>query len=432
MDNIRRVGKYDIIRIIGEGGMGTVYQAYDPFRDRFVALKIPKPSFFSKLDDVDAYERLFYNEINTASSLRHPNIIEIHDAGVEEGVHYIAMEYVAGGATLKKYCKPDNLLPLELSGQILLKCAEALDYAHRKGVIHRDIKPGNIMLKDERDVKVSDFGVAMLINPDLVDTQSMVTMGSPTYMAPERLKEEGVTNRSDIYSLGVVMYEVLTGRPPFLADNIAGLTHKIMTDTPPPPSSLRSNISKAIDEVVQKAMSRNPGDRYESMMAFAADLSICFHELESPLDSGTAEIRANQLKKLPFFKDFGDAEIWEMLRWSEWLEFDDEEIAIYEGELDDDIYVIVSGEMDVIKGDNVIANVRRGELIGEIAFLTKRKRTATVRAHGHCATLRINANQIEQASESCQIQFQRLLITTLTDRLVKTTEQYASQVYPGD
>lgn len=424
---MRRIGKYDIIREIGQGGMGTVYQAYDPFRDRFVALKIPRVPPSSQRNEPHDYERLFYNEINTASYLNHPNIIQIHDAGVNKGINYIAMEYVAGGTALSKYCKPDHLLPVELVGQILLKCTEALDYAHRKGVIHRDIKPGNIMLKDEREVKIADFGLALLIDADLADTHKIPTMGSPLYMAPERFKDEGFTHQSDIYSLGVVMYEALTGRPPFEADNLGTLTHLIMTKTPAAPSSLRSHLSPAIDKVVFRAMAKDPDERYESMMEFAADLSTCFQELDSPMDSGTTESRTEKLKKLPFLQDFGDAEIWELLRWSKWQEFEEGEAIILEGATGDAIYILVSGHTEVLKGDNVVAVMQSGEFIGEIAFLTKCKRTATVRAKGHSTVLCISASQIERASQRCQILFQRLLISTLTDRLIKTTSQYADQ-----
>ena len=138
--------------------------------------------------------------------------------------------------TLKRFCHADNLLPLELAGQILIKAAEAFDFAHRKGVMHRDIKPSNILLKNDREVKISDFGLAMLIDPDMVDTQSVALMGSPRYMAPERLKEEALTHHSDIYSLGVVMYELLTGHAPFAAKTLAALTQQILSKDAPPPS----------------------------------------------------------------------------------------------------------------------------------------------------------------------------------------------------
>ena len=420
-----KIGKYELIGEISSGGMGTIYQAYDPFLDHFVALKIPK--FHSGSLGENDFERLFYNETNAAAHLHHPNIIEVYDAGVANGLHYIAMEYIPGGVTLKRFCYPDNLLPLELAGQMLLKVAEAFDYAHRRGVIHRDIKPSNILLKNDRDVKISDFGLAILIDPDMVDTQSIKLMGSPRYMAPERLNEEALTHQSDIYSLGVVLYELITGRPPFQAEKIATLTQKILKGEVIPPSRYRHNLPAGVDEVVMKAMAKTPGDRYDTMMDFARDLSKYCKELQEPLDGEFAELRTEALKSLSFFEEFSDTDLWELLRWSNWLEVDDGSVVINEGDVDNDVYLVVRGEVSVVKGGSEVAVLRQGEFFGEIAFLTERQRSASVVAKGHCTLLLLHIKQIEQASESCQIQFQRMFISTLIDRLVTTTEQLANK-----
>ena len=259
-----KIGKYELVGELSRGGMGIVYQAYDPFMDRFVALKLPK--FHKDPSANGSFQRLFYNETHAASMLHHPNIIEVYDAGIADDLHYIAMEYVPGGVTLKRFCRADNLLPLELAVQMVVKAAEAFDYAHRKGILHRDIKPSNILLKDDRKVKVSDFGLAILLDPDMVDTQSTSLMGSPMYMAPERIKEEALTQHSDIYSLGVMTYELLTGRPPFMADSIGVLAQQIMNKQPAVPSAIRPNISSRLDEIVLRAMSKSPGDCHQSMM----------------------------------------------------------------------------------------------------------------------------------------------------------------------
>ncbi|TNF94346.1 MAG: cyclic nucleotide-binding domain-containing protein [Gammaproteobacteria bacterium] len=419
---MRKIGKYDVIREIGAGGFGTVYQAYDPFKSHFVALKVSrlKPEQTS-----NAYEHMFFNETNMASHLHHPNIIEIYDAGVDGEIHYIAMEYIAGGASLEKFCRPDNLLPLELIGEVLFKCAEALDYAHRKGVIHRDIKPHNILLRDERDVKVSDFGLALLMDPDLVDTRDSLPMGSPKYMSPETISEEGSTQKSDIFSLGVVMYEALTGHHPFPADTLPGLSKQIMERDPIEISHYRPNLPSSLNTVVRKAMAKRPENRYKSALDFAADLSVCFHELNFSMNGHASESRAELLKQLSFFNDFGDAEIWELLRWSEWQKAKDGEQILSEGEVGETVYLIVQGNVDVIKNEKRITTLGDGELFGEIAWLANRPRSASVRAKGDCILLRLNVDQIERTSSSCQIQFQRIFISMLIERLIKTTEQLA-------
>jgi len=419
-----KVGKYELVGEIATGGMAVVYQAYDPFMDRFVALKLAKLHANSS-DRVDL-ERLFYNETNAASRLRHPNIINIYDAGIADGMHYIAMEYIPGGVTLKRYCHADNLLPLELAGKILIKACEAFDFAHRKGIIHRDIKPSNILLKNDREVKISDFGLAMLIDPDMVDTQSIALMGSPRYMAPERVNEEALTHHSDIYSLGVVMYELLTGHTPFSARTLAALVQEILNKEAPPLSDYR-NLPDSISAVVMKAMAKDLADRYQTMMDFAEDLSACFKDLHMPVDGEMVELRTEQIKHLSFFSEFSDTDLWELLRWSDWLEVDADEMIIQEGDVDNDVYVIIQGSVCVVKGGNEVALLKHGELFGEIAFLAERERTATVVSKTSCTLLRLHIHQIEQSSKSCQIQFQRMFISTLIDRLVRTTELLAKQ-----
>ena len=418
-----KVGKYELVGELSHGGMGIVYQAYDPFMDRFVALKLPK--FHKEPSRNAGFQRLFYNETHAAAMLHHPNIIEVYDAGIADEMHYIAMEYVAGGVTLKRFCRPDNLLPLELVVQMVVKAAEAFDYAHRKGILHRDIKPSNILLKDDREVKVSDFGLAMLLDPDLVDTQSASLMGSPMYMAPERIKEEALTQHSDIYSLGVMTYELLTGRPPFMADSIGVLAQQIMNKQPIAPSTIRPNLPAHLDEIVLRAMSKSPHGRHQSMLDFAADIGECCDSRHAPKDNGATELRTEQLRALTFFNEFSDTDLWELLRWSIWMEVNEGDVIINEGDMDHSVYLIVSGHFSVMKGDTEITKLTKNEIFGEIAFLAERKRTATVQASEPGSLLKITSKQIEQASNTCQIQFHRKFIETLIGRLVSTTEQLA-------
>jgi len=421
-----KIGKYELVGEIASGGMGVVYQAYDPFLDRFVALKIPK--LHTDTSPNSDFERLFYNETHAASILHHPNIIEMYDAGVADGQHYIALEYIPGGVTLRRFCNPDNLLPVDLIGQMIIKAAEAFDYAHRRGIMHRDIKPSNIMLKGDREVKIADFGLAMLLDPDLVDTQSISVMGSPKYMAPERINEEASTHASDVYSLGVVMYQLLVGRPPFVAENLAALTKLILTTTPDLPSSVRPNLPHCVDDIVMRAIAKVPGDRFATMHDFASAISECLDTMHGPVDGAAVELRTEQLRRISFFEEFSDTDLWELLRWATWIEVADGDTVIREGDFDNSVYVIISGRMRVLKGDNQIAVLSKDEVFGEIAFLTERKRTASVVARGNATLLQVTMKQIEHTSQTCQIQFQRRFIATLIDRLVKTTEQL-SQMY---
>ena len=263
------------------------------------------------------------------------------------------------------------------------------------------------------------------MDPDLVNTQDTLPMGSPKYMSPEVLNDEGSTQKSDIFSLGVVMYEALTGHHPFPADTMPALSQQIMNHEPVDIASYRPSLPPSLNAVVRKAMQKRPENRYRSALDFAADLSVCFHESNLSMNGHASESRAELLKQLSFFKDFGDAEIWELLRWSEWQIAKDEELILAEGEYGDTVYLIVQGNVDIFKNQKYITTLGQGELFGEIAWLTKRRRSASVRASGDCTLLRLNVDQIKRTSTKCQIQFQRIFISMLIERLIKTTEQLA-------
>jgi serine/threonine protein kinase len=191
-----------------------------------------------------SYRKLFFNEAKVAGKLRHPNIVGVFDAGVEGDVCYIVMEMIFGGRTLFDHCQPDSLLPIEDVVRVIFKSARALDYAHRQGVIHRDVKPRNILLTEDGEVKLSDFSIALRTQGDATDTQVHGYIGSPLYMSPEQVKDDTITNQTDIFSLGVVMYELLTGRHPFAADNLPAIAHRITEKIPTPLLEMRPRCAR--------------------------------------------------------------------------------------------------------------------------------------------------------------------------------------------
>ena len=227
-----KIGKYEVIEEIGRGNMGTVYSATDPFSDRKVALKV---AHRDKLDEMSAqrFRKLFFNEARAAGVLDHPNILRIFDADMDGDLCYLVMELMQDCDTLETACKPESLLSVREVVGIIYKLAKALDYAHRQGVIHRDIKPSNILLTAERDVKLADFSVALVTRGDVAETQFQGFMGSPLYMSPEQIREEHVDSPSDIFSLGVVMYQLLTGQHPFRANSLGAVYEKITNEDPP-------------------------------------------------------------------------------------------------------------------------------------------------------------------------------------------------------
>lgn len=222
----QRIGTYEIKAVAGKGSMGTVYVGHDPVNDRDVAIKVCHLPDDTNSERRRSAHKGIHNEAHCAWMLRHPNVLQIYDDGEERGDPYIVMEYIEGGGTLKTYTSRKNLLPIESVLKILYKCAKALDYAHRKGVIHRDIKPTNVMVTQSGEVKTADFGLAYSASSSI--TQLMGILGSPRYMSPEQVQEREVSGKTDLYSLGVVAYELLTGHSPFNGSSVSQLARQII------------------------------------------------------------------------------------------------------------------------------------------------------------------------------------------------------------
>lgn len=429
MDNIpQKLGKYEIVCEVSRGSMGIVYLGHDPFIDRSVAIKVALAESLKDPESGNRYRKMFFNEAHTAGLLTHPNIISVFDAGVDEDTCYIVMEYIEGGETLKKYCTPENLLPVEKVVEIIFKCAKALDYAHRQGVVHRDIKPPNILVTEDLDIKIGDFSIAHINKPDSTETQPVGMMGSPRYMSPEQLKEDFVTNQSDLFSLGIVMYELLTGKHPFLADNFSRLVNRILNEEPAPLRDVRQDIPKVLESIVKKAMEKDISKRYSMGLDLATDLSKAFDTLlEGPQEDISEQERFNSIKQLEFFQGFPDGEMWEILRASTWQDYAHGEDIIVEGELDDCFYIIVAGNVAVTKSNKEIRTLAQGDCFGEMGYLAKTKRTATIKSMGNTSLLKINSTVISQVSMNCQVRFLKVFLRTLIHRLSATTEKITQE-----
>ncbi len=419
-----KVGKYVISREISRGGMGTVYLGHDPFADRPVAIKIAHAEQLEEEESGARFRKMFFNEARTAGLLTHPNIVRIFDAGVDGDNCYIVMEYIEGGATLKPACRPEGLLPLGRVIEVIFKCAKALDYAHRQGIIHRDIKPGNILVAGDFDVKIGDFGIAYLNRTDSDQTMVLGVAGSPRYMSPEQISDQTLTARTDVFSLGVIMYEMLTGRSPFAADNFPLLIQKIMTEDPPSIRQHRPELDELLEGIVARALAKNPSDRYASALDLATDLSNAFERL---LMKAARQIDIDErfacVRKLPFFQEFTDAELRELVNVGIWISAEAGKQIIVEGELDESFYVIVDGEASVRKGDRELSALRQGDCIGEMGYLMRTKRAASIFAKTRITLMQFNPTVMKKASSECQIKFLRAFLRTVIVRLTATIER---------
>jgi serine/threonine-protein kinase len=262
-----RIGRYEVVSALGQGAMGAVYKAVDPLIERDVAIKTISLNL-SKAERAEFEER-FYREAKSAGRLNHANIVTIYDVGETDDIAYIAMEYVEG-KSLREMLDSGVVLPVELIGKIVARIANALHYAHENHVVHRDIKPANIMITSKRDVKIMDFGIAQI--PTGSRTQLGTVLGSPKYMAPEQVVGQPTDGRTDIFALGVVLYEMLTGTTPFNGDNLSAIMYKVLNEEPAPPSTINPRVPPTFDRIIRRALAKRPEDRYQTAREFARDL----------------------------------------------------------------------------------------------------------------------------------------------------------------
>ncbi len=267
MLNQKKIGRYEVTSVMGQGAMGTVYRAVDPLIERVVAIKTI--SLELSKEERAEFEERFYREAKSAGRLSHPNIVTIYDVGETDEAAYIAMEYLEG-ESLRDVLDSGVVLPLGHICSIAAKVANALNYAHENGVVHRDIKPANIMILRNRDVKIMDFGIALI--PTGSRTQAGTVLGSPKYMAPEQLAGTATDGRADIFSLGVVLYEMLTGVTPFNGDNLSAIMYKILNEAPALPSTVNARVPPEFDRIIARALTKRPEDRYQTARELAREL----------------------------------------------------------------------------------------------------------------------------------------------------------------
>lgn len=418
-----KLGKYEIQREIGRGSMGVVYSAFDPYVGRPVAVKVAMADALKERDAGQRFRKMFFNEAHTAGMLRHPNILDIFDAGVDDDKCYIVMELIEDGDTLRTYCRSDNLLPVHQVAEIMFRCAKALDYAHRQGVIHRDIKPSNILLTKDMDVKIADFSIAHINRADMSQTMPMGFVGSPRYMSPEQIQEDTISGQTDLFSLGIIAYEMLTGHHPFGGETFSSLIHRVINEEPTPMTQFRSDLPPILERIIQHALEKVPERRYRMGMDLASDLSMAFTNLERPQEDIPAREKFELVQRLDFFRGFPDTDIWEIIRASVWQEADTGEVLVREGDIDDSLYIIISGRVDVSKEGTFLHALDAGDCFGEMSYLNKIRRTATVTAAGPLSVMKVNPTLIEQVSSDCQLRFYKVFLRVLTDRLTRTTER---------
>jgi serine/threonine protein kinase len=418
------IGKYPVLRQLGRGATSKVYLARDPFANRDVAVKVFDFDQHANALEERMLHKAFVAEAALAGKLNHPHIVDIYDAVVEPDRSYLVMEYVAG-TTLDAYAAPERLLPIGKVVEIVFKCIRALEYACRHGIIHRDIKPGNILLSEGGETKVSDFGASF--QQRTLETTQITGVGSPAYMSPEQIRMEAVTHQTDIYSLGVTMYRLLTGRLPFAAATQAALTYAILNTEPARPAQLRADVPGLLDAVVMKAMEKDPAARYPSWLEFGKDLSQAFASLRLSGATVSDSEKFNRLRDLPFFEDFNDVALWELIRIGHWKPIAAQTTLIREGEAGDSFYFLVDGEVDITLSGKSLTTVKAGRCFGELLYFAgqAQRRTTTVTTRGPITVMEVKADAMRAASDVCQAAFNKACMRVLIERLVHSNQRLA-------
>ena len=272
------IGRYEILMELGKGAMGTVYKGRDPKINRLLAIKTIRFSDEFEENQLEEIKDRFFSEAELAGKLSHPGVVAIFDVGEDYDLTYMAMEFL-DGEDLEKYCKKGSLLPIRKLLDVVAETAAALEYAHSNGVIHRDIKPANIMLLKNGRIKVTDFGIAKSMSSS--KTRSGIILGTPNYMSPEQIMGRQIDARSDIFSLGVVFYQLLTGELPFKGDNLNSLFYHITQARHPPPSKINPRVIKPCEQIIDKTLAKNPDNRFQRARDLARYLKILANKIDT-------------------------------------------------------------------------------------------------------------------------------------------------------
>ena len=429
---MEKIGKYRVVRELGKGATATVYLCDDPDSDRQVAVKV-----ISFGHDSAAMSRrmrkLFQNEGMVSKRLNHPNIVQVYEAVVEDDFAYLAMEYI-NGFTLEENCRIDKLLPMHRVIGIIFKCAMALDAAYRQGIIHRDIKPANIMIAAGDEPKIADFGLALNMNKDMDrDSTFIMGVGSPAYMSPEQIKGYPLNQKTDLYSLGVLMFQLLTGRLPFRANNQATLIYRIINTDAPAVTALNPNLPEGLNGIMRRALEKDLYSRYRNGTEFAKDLSAVRYQILDEDETVNDTSHFEMLRRLDFFTEFENVEIWEVLRVSVWREVLPNVALIRQGDRNKFFGIILSGSVEVSIDGKALCRLGPSEPIGEVAYLhpTNDLRHSTVVTLEPTHFLEINAAALALSSEELLERMRSGLLSKLIKRMREVNRIAATHGTPA-
>jgi non-specific serine/threonine protein kinase len=431
----KTIGEYRVLREIGRGATAVVYLAEHPKYSGPIALKYVE--FGNASGDGAKLNRrimkLLRAEDSVSKRLDHANIIHIYETVIEAAYAYIVMEYFPG-TTLEKYCSFEHRLPVHRAIGIVFKCCMALDHAYRQGIVHRDIKPANILVNEKDDVRITDFGLALNVKKKMEsDSTFIMGVGSPAYMSPEQIKGYPLNQKTDLYSLGVMMFHLLAGRLPFRATNPAQLAYKIINADPPPVSQLNPDVPPQVDSVIRKAMEKDLYSRYKNGAEFAKELAAVRFKILDDEDAPRDDERFSLLRKQMFFTEFDDVMVWEVLRISTWRSVGTRVKLMREGDSEQRFGILLEGKVELSVNERRVLELGPGTVFGELAWIDsfKHNQSMTVVSLEPLTYIEINPAALALASDEVQEAFQREVATVVAHRLGALAQAYSEHCPPA-
>lgn len=425
-----KIGKYRVLNKIGDGATSEVFLCRDEFQGRMVAIKRMRPH--APGDVANGGVRSFAAEAALVGRLNHPNVVKLFDAVDDPEGPYLVMEYVAG-STLRPHCRPDQLLPLEQVIELTFKCAMALSHVYRQGLIHRDVKPANLLTAINNgvitDIKISDFGSVLNLSSESTQVHRV---GSLAYMSPEQLDGIELDCRADIYALAAVMYHLIAGRPPFDAQVQSAMMNQIFHVKATSLTSLRQGLSPAVDEFIQRALSKDPDERHGNWDQFVQGLTqlVATQAVpRAPMQGMLDSERFNLLRKLDFFSKFGDVELWEVVHRAKWARFPVGHALYKAGEEGRTFHIIAAGDVEVFREGKRVAQLGMGTSVGEMAYLAPnpelRRHSTDVIVTDAATTISFTPDTLAQVNPTCRHLFDEAFIRVLVRRLHAAHEALA-------
>ncbi len=418
-----KVGKYQLLEKIGSGTCGVVYRAYDAILSRDVAIKISQVGMLDQhTGKMPGAQKAFITETLSAGRLAHPNIVSVYDAGVDGPLNYLVMEYVEG-VPLKQYGRGQTQLSPHRVVSVIAEVCKAIDYSHKKGIVHRDIKPANIMIANDGAVKLLDFGIAISTTADEAAGTGRPALGTPNYVSPEQVKGAELGPRSDIYSLGTVLFEMLTGQQVFKAREVKELFKAILSEPAPLLTSVRSDLPAELEQVIVRCLAKNPSKRYASGAEMAMALEDVIDKMAPP-DMVSSEMASwvPVMSELKFFSKFSERKVACFASVSTIVRFSSGTTALGKDTIDNHIYVILEGVASLAGHNGLSAVLGPGDCFGESGFLRGDKNESDVDVMTDIVALKVKSSDVQAMPEADQLAHYQMIANSISQRPSKTED----------